>query len=273
MLRSLMFVPAKEKMLQKIPNFDADAIIIDIEDSIEQYDKKDALSRVEQYLCEHNNSQRIIVRLNSNNYIEEATILSKIKNIGFMLPKFENVNSFIVCENIWHNHFTIALIETPLGIVNIKSIASCNWIDAVAFGAEDYTCIANMENCTETLYFHKNYINTFCKAYNKLSFDTPSFSLNDFEQFKNEVDSSVSLGFDGKLLIHPKHIEYINNAFIKKDVSTLERIVKQYEESGKAVLVIEGKVYEKMHINRLKKIIQEHNNYDSNRKKSNSETY
>jgi len=34
MNRSLLFVPAKEKMLRKIDNLDADSFIIDLEDSI-----------------------------------------------------------------------------------------------------------------------------------------------------------------------------------------------------------------------------------------------
>ncbi|MBO4807321.1 MAG: CoA ester lyase [Paludibacteraceae bacterium] len=257
MLRSLIFVPAKEKMLQKISNMEADAVIIDLEDSVEDADKGNALIRVKQYLSANSLSQSVYVRLNSGNYEEEAKSLSRIGNVGFMLPKFEDVRAYSKCEGIWDAHSVIALVETPMGIVNMNSIASCSWVDAVAFGAEDYTCMVNMENTPESLYYQKSRLNTYCKAYKKLSFDTPSFCVDDYEKFKKEVDSAVSLGFSGKLLIHPKHIEYINQAFGSCDIPSLKKIVDQYDEAGLAVLVIEGRVYEKMHIDRMRRIIKE----------------
>ncbi len=265
MIRSLIFVPAKEKMLSKINTFAADAVIIDLEDSIEINDKKDALIRVKNYLNANTLKQVVFVRLNSDNFLEEATILSKFKDIGFMLPKFENTNYYSLCENIWKAHKVIALIETPKGLININSIASCDWVYAVGFGAEDYTCSTNMKNSIETLAFHKNYLITFCKAYNKLSFDTPSFCLDNYADFKKEVDNAVSIGFNGKMLIHPKHIDYINNAFINNDIEYIKNIVEQYEKNDSAISVIDGKIYEKMHINHFKKLIKENSNYESNR--------
>ena len=46
MKHSLLFVPAKDRMLAKIESFDADAYIIDLEDSIEDYDKEEAVERL-----------------------------------------------------------------------------------------------------------------------------------------------------------------------------------------------------------------------------------
>lgn len=257
MTRSLIFVPAKEKMLSKISNMDADACIIDLEDSIEAFDKEAALDRVKMFLQNADIKQEIYVRLNAERFSEEATVLSEFEQIGFMLPKFENPEFYNECISVWKNHKVIALVETPLGIVNINLISSCEWVDAVAFGAEDYTCKVNMLNSTETLRYQRSCLVTYCKAYGKPVYDTPSFKINDEEAFRAEVDSAADIGFDGKLLIHPKHISYINDVFGGADVDALKEIVRQYEESGKAVLVIGGEVYEKMHIDRMKKIIKE----------------
>ena len=49
----------------------------------------------------------------------------------------------------------------------------------------------------------------------------------------------------------------IYNAFGCSDLGKLREIVEQYESSGKAVLVVDGRVYEKMHIKRIKKILAE----------------
>lgn len=257
MNRSFIFVPAKEKMLQKVDTFTADRIILDLEDSIEQADKENALDRVLEYLRKTECIDKIIVRLNKNRYMSEAKQLSRFPIHGFMLPKFETIDDYSDCIDIWSNYYIYALVETPLGMIHLDEIASCEWVFGIAFGAEDYTCRVNMDNSIRALYYQKSSIVTYCKSYEKIAIDTPSFKLNDEDAFMAEVDDAVSLGFDGKMLIHPKHIDYINMRFNTSDTSFLQSIVNQYELSGEAVLVIDGKVYEKMHIDRFKKILRE----------------
>ena len=97
----------------------------------------------------------------------------------------------------------------------------------------------------------------FAKANGKKVYDTPSFSIDDMTAFEDEVKQSVALGFDGKLAISPKHVACINSEFGAYDIDNMRQIVRQYESAGQAVAVIGGKVYEKMHIARMKRIITE----------------
>lgn len=255
--RSLLFIPAKEKMINKIHEFNADIYILDLEDSIDKAEKKNALNILINYLDSLKGQANIIVRLNADNYQNELNVLDKYKQIGFMLPKFEFENQYEDVIEILKRHKTIALIESPLGIVNIEQIVSKEYIDAIAFGAEDYTAKVNMKNNIDTLNYQKSRIITYSKAYNKKVFDTPSFKVNNNDEFEEEVNSSVDLGFDGKMLIHPKHINFINNAFENIDLDKYKSIIEIYENSNEAVMVIDGIIYEKMHINRMKKILKE----------------
>ena len=257
MNRSLIFVPSTEDKLSKIEKLDADIVIIDLEDSISADDKDNALERICGFLEKYHQEKPIFVRLNSNRYIKEAERLKKFGKLGFMLPKFEKPESYEKCLEIWENHPVIALIETPSGIVNVEKIVSCNWIAAVAFGAEDYTASVGMKNHPDMLLYQKSMLVTYAKANSKKVYDTPSFSIGDDDTFRYDVDSSAALGFDGKMLIHPKQIEYINNAFSCSDPEYLRKIVEEYERSGKAVLVLDGRVYEEMHIKRIRKILAE----------------
>lgn len=257
-LHSLLFVPAREKMLNKIDNFSADGYIIDLEDSIGDEEKSDALTCTVNYLrSKQSSDMNIFVRLNKNNYMMEAEKIEEFRKVGFMLPKFENKNEYLDGIKIWREHKVFALIETPKGLVHVPNSAGTDWIDGLAFGAEDYTASVNMQNTYTNLYYHKNHLITYAKAYNKMVFDTPSFQIGNEDEFMHEVDSAVELGFDGKMAIHPKHIEYINNAFSCMDLAELQKIVMEYEKNGEAILVYKGKPYEKMHINRFRKIIKE----------------
>lgn len=259
MLRSLLFIPAREKMLKKLEVLHSDGYIIDLEDSVRDEEKEVALNATGLFLSEHKDIPHIFVRLNKDNYIIEAKTLDQF-NIGFMLPKFEKPEDYRGLEDIWERHSLIALVESPLGIVKIHDIVQCSWVDALAFGAEDFTASTNMTNKDDILLPIKTTIVIHAKAYKKKIYDTPSFSISDQSEFEKEVSHSASLGFDGKLLIHPKQIETVNKYFSEKDIDSLSYLVAEYEKRGEAVTVIDGKIYEKMHIDRFRRIIKEHNN-------------
>lgn len=254
--RSLIFIPAKEKTLSKLGQLGSDQYIVDLEDSIGEQDKEKALQETISVLQDAN-IQQVYVRLNKPRYKEEALLLDSIDGLGFMLPKFEEVIEYQDLYEIWSKHPVIALIETPKGIINIDEIVKCNWIDSIAFGAEDYTAAVNMENSYQKLSYQKSVLITYAKAYKKKVYDTPSFQLNDIDKLTEEISDSVSLGFDGKLAIHPKQIEIINSLFSAYDIDYLKKVVSAYEQQENAVMVYEGKPYEKMHIARFKRIIKE----------------
>lgn len=255
--RSLLFVPAKEKMLAKVGNLSADAYIIDLEDSIEDSDKQNALERVEAFLQQKSSEVKIFVRVNSEHIKRELEALQNYEEIGFMIPKYEYNEAYAAYENILKKHSVIALVETSMGVVNIQEIAKCDWVNAIAFGAEDYTAETNMVNKVELLTYQKSRLLTFAKAYHKEVYDTPSFQLENRELFEKEVCLAVDMGFDGKLAINPKHLEFINKSFATHDLDMMKRIIETYHAAGEPVVVIDGIVYEKMHIRRMEKIVKE----------------
>ena len=256
MLRSLLFVPAKEKMMNKISSLSSDGYIIDLEDSINEGEKAEALELLCSLLSEHSEWSDIFIRLNKTHFEEEAIALNGF-NVGFMLPKFESPEEYARIDRVWSKHKLIALVETPMGVINIQQIAQCSWVDAIAFGAEDYTASVNMLNDDVMLSPIKSTLVLYAKAYKKKVFDTPSFKINDDVEFEHEVRNSMNLGFDGKLAISPRHLQYINDTFNSCDLDYMKSVIAKYEDDGNAVVVIDGNVYEKMHINRIRKIIKE----------------
>lgn len=257
-IRSLLFVPGNKKMLSKIELLDADAYIIDLEDSIEENNKQNAIKDVLDYLDSIDfDSAKIFVRINKNRYMQEAELLERFSKLGFMLPKFEDIDDYAHGEKIWKAHDVIALVETPKGLICANETAACSWVNALAFGAEDYTAKVNMKNDFNKLIFHKSLLVTYAKTYNKAVYDTPSFQLSNQNAFEDEVENAMELGFDGKLAINPKQLAYINKQFSVGDLNIIKEIVDTYEKQKKAVLVVDGVVYEKMHIARFKRILKE----------------
>ncbi|MCQ2743332.1 MAG: aldolase/citrate lyase family protein [bacterium] len=256
-VKSLLFVPVTEKFLSKVESITANAIIFDLEDSIALNKKEDSRILLRDFLDNSNiyKNAKWFVRINKE-YAEKELQLYNNTNIdGYMLPKFENLQNFINLKNAMNNKKVIALIETAQGILNIDKIAKSDLITAFAFGAEDYTASMNMKNSFEYLSYPKSKLITYAKANKKFVYDTPCFNVKDCDFIKQDVIKSAEFGFDGKMAINPIQINIINNIFNDYDLDYLKYIVSEFDKSENGVLVIGDKIYEKMHIARFKKIL------------------
>ena len=256
-MKSLLFVPGEPKMMRKISEIHGDAFILDLEDSVNEADKQQALTDVCDFLAS-GPDKKIYIRVAENHLEEEFRQLSAYRFQGYMIPKFEKPEDYTEYQKYFADREVIALVETPLGIVNLREIASCPFVTMIAFGAEDYTSAIGMKNCAETLQYARGAIVTFGKAFHKAVYDTPSFVIDDTAALEQEIQTAVDMGFDGKLSIHPAQVERINSQFQYYDLDSMRRIVAEYEKKGAAVLRVDDKVYEKMHIAHFKRILKEH---------------
>lgn len=256
----LLFVPANEKMLLKTKDLTPNSFIFDLEDSIPDSQKEEAIFLLKSFVDQNSDSKRCawFVRLNANNIEKEAGILDVSSIDGFMIPKFEGVSQTGFLKKNKTKKKIIALVETCKGVEEVHHISMDKTVDAIAFGAEDYCAQRNMEPRKDFLLSIKNTILNSCIANNKLAFDTPSFQIRDEDAFAEDVKESASLGFHGKLAIHPNQISLIQKEFGYNDIEYIKGVIKLFEEQGGGVMEYNGKVYEKPHINRLKRILNEH---------------
>lgn len=254
-IHSYLFVPANKKMLSKIRHGMADAIIIDLEDAVLQENKDIALADTFEFLNNYIGKMPIFVRLNNNRIEIEIEKLRNTSIAGYMIPKAEDV---CFLENVFDldSKKIIALVESPMGIVNVPIFAKSEKVYAIAFGAEDYTCSASVHNIHENLLYQKSRIVNYSKAYNKPCIDTMSLNVRDRNAYKLEAQKTMDIGFDSKLAIHPMQVEVINEVYSVDDANYLRRIVEIYTNSGEAVLEIDGKVYEKPHIDTIIKKLE-----------------
>lgn len=253
--RSFLFVPAIEKLLSKIETCDADAVIIDLEDSIPDYDKQDALKRVATFLNGYSYNHSIYIRINKTRIKTEVFELDIFPIKGYMLPKSESSCDIDVISALTNKEI-IALVESAAGIVKVCEIARHERVTMIAFGAEDYTSECGIENDDAFLLYPKSKIVINAKANNKYVIDTMSLNIRDRGRYKIVAENTKKLGFDAKLAIHPMQVEVINKVF-NDDIAYYEDIVNRYENSGKSVYEIDGTVYEKPHIDAMKRKIKE----------------
>lgn len=249
--RSVLFVPAEERRLAKVGAVGADAYVIDLEDSVGAGDKEAALERAIRCLGSRDPGSEVLVRINKGRSLEEASVLRGLAD-GFMLPKFDSATDYAELRPLMAGMRVIAMIESPKALLAAAAIAALGWVDGLAFGAEDFTASTGIANCPCALAVPKAIVALSAKASGKAALDTPCFRVRDREALEGEVLQARELGFDGKLAIHPGQIGPINRAFAPRDARYLRRVLDTYEASGDAVCEIDGAVYERPHIDRIK---------------------
>lgn len=255
--RSLLFIPALDKFLAKVEHIEADAVIVDLEDSITEVDKEVALTRASAFFQSYRGSTPCFVRVDRRRMESELRALSSLSSVaGYMIPKMEDPDVLEPYRAALTNKRVIALVETPLGMVRLERVAASDLIDILALGGEDLTCSMDAESAFDTLYYSRSRIVMYAKAFGKLVYDTPSLNYKDIELFRAETRRVVAMGFDGKLAIHPAQVPAIDELFTRCDVEEARKIVALFEQSGQGVFVYNGKVYEKPHVDRLRKLLK-----------------
>ncbi len=262
---SFLFIPAnKHKYLYNEKISEADAIIIDFEDSIIQEQILENISIINKILddvC----LKDIYIRVNISKYLEIIKNIKLEKIKGVMIPKFclSNININILKNIEKLNKEILILIESPRGILDLKDTLQSYKINGVFFGSEDYISEINATRSKQNMLYPRLNIINISKAFGVSCYDTIFPDLNSEKMFHEEVDNSFDMGFDGKLAIHPLQLDYINKKFNSniKMVKRYKKIVNLYYENIKQhntnVLVIDGKVFEPPHIKRYEKIIKE----------------
>jgi citrate lyase subunit beta/citryl-CoA lyase len=249
LLRSCLFVPGNNyRAILKTERINADAVIFDLEDAVPFEEKETARIFVRDALKRLNFGRRLkIVRINA----EEELIEEDLKAVlvdgldGIMLPKVEGKEDVLSLRNRVEdsglNPLIIALIESAKGVIKADEVAES--VEALAFGALDYyrtlgrSYFKFSAEQVELLYARGRIVNA-AKAYGRKALDSPFFGLIiDREGLEREARAAWQLGFDGKLVIHPNHVEIVNEIFSpsEDDVRLAKEIVEGFERGERTV--------------------------------------
>lgn len=258
MLDTYFFIPAnRNDFICKAEKINADFIVFDLEESIKVDDVKLSIKNLEQLKIRKD----YWIRIPSLNFLHFGDLI----NLGFenfIIPKIKYESEFetIIKEfkNLEKFKF-ILLVENPYLLINLLKFVEKykSYLEGIGLGSHDYASELNMQHDFENLTFARNLILNIARAFNLKAIDFTSLSIDDTEDLTNEFKSSVRLGFDGKFFIHPKQLEVFAKTKFYNDAEVLEaKVVLEMVKENKnyPVLKYNGKVYERPHIERLKKI-------------------
>lgn len=264
--RTMLYMPGDSlRKIQKGASIQVDSIIMDLEDGVAFSQKEQGRITVTEALqtLDFGSSERL-VRINpmSSEFAKddfEGTVAAHPD--GYVIPKVESPEEVIEISD-WLTHIEgkngwelrsinlFAIIETSLGLINLRDIVeSSRRLKAVMFGAQDFASSVGAirsEDGHELLYARSQLI-TYTKAFGLQAIDTPHLAIDDLEGLADETRRMMNLGFDGKMVIHPKQIPVIEKVYMPSDdeieyATALIKTFQEHQSAGKSVFAFRGKM-------------------------------
>lgn len=301
MFRTLLFIPGNNKrFLEKSKLLYPDILCFDLEDSVPIAEKsiaRDMLIESFSSSKRSNNhfdinntnknnttyknkkkSAQLFVRINSfESELYEQDLESVIceRLDGIVIPKvnsaseLEKITEIIANlekkRNIEKTIKLIPSIESSQGVVNAYNIAKVNSrICSLVFGVFDYLYDMKLDYENEGLEYSyaRAKIPVDARAAGIPALDSIWQNVDDLDGLQRDAKIAKRLGYAGKSIIHPKHIEPVHNVFVpsqneiewaKKVVSRLNLIQEQGDKRG--AFKIDGRMIDAVHFKQAKLIL------------------
>ena len=256
--RSVLFTPGDEpEMMRKALEGDADVVVFDLEDAVAPDRKEAAREAVEEVLYDvPEGAPEAWVRLNPfGGDIDGRDDLEAIdvEPSCFVVPKAgsaEDVEAVAeALEESGTDTGVVPIVESAAGVVNAAEVATASRVSAVVFGAEDLAADLGATRTSEgeEVIYARQKVVAAATAAEVEAIDTLWTEFRDEEGLREDTERGISLGYDGKLAIHPAQVEVINDAFTPdaRKVEWAERILEakeEAEERGKGVFEVDGEM-------------------------------
>lgn len=147
------------------------------------------------------------------------------------------------------------MIETPLGVVNVREIAAAPGVAALVLGTSDLTADLHALVAPDRapLIPALGFALLAARAYGLAALDGVHLDLSDEAGFAAQCRQGRSMGFDGKTLIHPKQIAAANEAFAPSgdEIAAARKIIAAHRDAiaaGKGIVVVDGRLVENLHV-------------------------
>jgi citrate lyase subunit beta/citryl-CoA lyase len=245
--RTMLMTPGnRPERLRKAAAYGADALVLDLEDSVPPGAKAQARADVGQALGELRACGReLCVRINApgSAYAAEDLAALPLASIdSLMVPKVESaahlqwldaqLHELERAQGVQRPLELVVMLETPRGILQALAIAeACTRTTALFFGSGDYTAATGAALTREALLFPRATVAAAAGAVGAQAIDAAYFAdVRNAEATRADALAARELGFAGKVVFHPAQVAVCNAVFAPTaaEVQHAERVVAGY---------------------------------------------
>lgn len=275
--RSRLYLPGNEpKFLINASLYGADAIILDLEDSVHAAEKDAARILVRNALRAFDfGAAERMVRINQFplGLADLAELLPQAPDV-VLIPKAETPEQLVevdrkiseVCAHSGLDRpaWLMPILESALGIENAYAIATASErVVALTIGLEDYTAdlgVVKTFTGEESLYARTQLVNA-ARAAGLQAIDSVYSDVADLEGLADWGRRSRMLGFEGMGCLHPHQIPVVHEAYApsKAEIEKALKVVAAFEEAQKngfAVVSLGSKMIDPPVVQRALKLVE-----------------
>ncbi|MGC1816594.1 MAG: CoA ester lyase [Casimicrobiaceae bacterium] len=281
-MRSLLFVPGHDaRKLAKGLDCGADALILDLEDSVPDAEKARARGMCAEWVREHRERLPLFVRVNalaSGLLLEDLAAVVRARPYGIVLPKCASgrdvarmdayLSALEARDGVAPGSLRILPIvtEAAAALFEIGSYAreAGPRLSGMMWGGEDLaTDIGASANRTDGTYTPPFQLaRSLCLfgavAAGVAAVDTVYTDFRDLDGLRAEARAAAAAGFAAKAAIHPGQVEPINDAFTPSAEALDEAtaIVAAFaQEPGAGAVNIAGRMFDRPHLSAAQRIL------------------
>ncbi|WP_323810320.1 HpcH/HpaI aldolase/citrate lyase family protein [Sphingobium baderi] len=281
-VRSFLFVPGnKESWIEKSINSGADALILDLEDSVPHAQKIEARGIVAgrlKWVVEQ--GQRVWVRINRTPHLYDfedilAVVQPGLEGIFISKPcgpEDVHVASQMLAEAEMRNGLpngsihVIPLLESARSMQLAYEIAQHPRVSAIVGSTAKNADVARALGFVwspegrETLYL-KSRVVMAARAAGKLAIGGVWQQVKDLEGLKASSQADRQLGMNGELALHPTNVEIINDVYspTEDEVAFYKGMIDALDEAmanGRASVIYDGEHIDIAHVKTAREIIE-----------------
>jgi citrate lyase subunit beta / citryl-CoA lyase len=276
--RSVLYMPGSNaRALEKAKTLPADGVILDLEDSVAPEAKETARQQVVDAVKAGGfGAREVVIRVNGVDTPWHADDLSAAAHAApdvILVPKVSSADTLeligrrLLDMGTDHKTRVWAMIETPLAIFNVLSIAAAardseTRLSGFVMGTNDLAkdTRARLVPGRAPMLPWLSMCVAAARVYGIDILDGVYNDIGNAEGFVRECAQGVELGFDGKTLIHPNQIEPCNKAFSPSpaEVEQARMMIAAFdlpENKGKGVVSIEGRMVERLHADMARRTV------------------
>jgi citrate lyase subunit beta / citryl-CoA lyase len=276
--RSLLFMPGSNaRALEKARNLPADGLILDLEDSVAPDAKARARDQIAQAVMAKGFGKReILIRTNGLDtswWADDVAMAGAVEPDGILVPKVSSVEDLDKIGSrlkeigagakvkVW------AMIETARAVLDADKLAASGRdpktrLAGFVFGPNDIsreTRIKMLPGRAAMIPMITHCV-LAAHAHGLEMLDGPYGDIGNLDGFAAECAQGRDLGFDGKTLIHPSHIDACNAIFTPpaEDVAEARKIIAAFElpeNVSRGAIQLDGRMVERLHAEMAKRTI------------------
>ena len=251
--RSLLFAPGtRPERFEKAVRSGADAVVLDLEDSVPGPGKASARDAIERHWVSLSTlGVPMAIRINALGSDEGELDLRWLKRLpnlaAVMLPKADSADAMARVHEAMSDAVLLPIIETAAGLAALNALAGAPGVLRFVVGHIDFMADTGLQcDSSQSELAPLRFAVAMATRLSRLApaIDGVTVQIGDDGRLRDDIRRALRFGFGGKLCIHPSQVPVVHDAIAptQEELHWARRVVDADAAAGGAAVQLDGRM-------------------------------